>query len=188
MILILKKKQHTPLSNTEYFNEAVAEYINYQHGELKSLEVKEFPKESSPYILSALDVTHLYPRSPFGGHSPALRQKRIRLVSAFVYHDIKLEIHYGYLLSSKGEFEPFENFAKEEGLYISFLGIVDEREWTKIEDLARYGISEMELKEMIKKDLNHLLSYWVDNYAGSKFKHDDFGEYDIVGRNRDLFL
>jgi len=67
-------------------------------------------------------------------------------------------------------------------------GIIAERRLTGYEDFASYGISEAVLKERAKKDLAHILNYWVDNYPASKFKHDDFGVYEIVGSNRDLFV
>jgi hypothetical protein len=81
----------------------------------------------------------------------------------------------------EGEFEgEFSTFQKEEGLYISVRGSIAGHELTTLEDFADYGLTESELKDKAQQDLDYILNYWVDNYPDSKFKHDEFGAYEIV--------
>jgi hypothetical protein len=176
-------KQKTPLSNTEYFDEVSAEYLDYRAKEFKEVTVKEAPKEASPFTFSAVNPIHMHPKSPFG-QDPRLTQKIVKIESKFLYSDVNIEMNYGYLLFSEGTLEPLYGFSLDKGLHISFVGTVEGNELNSFEDFQTIGVSETELKERITQDLEHILNYWVDNYRESKFKHGEFGEYEIVGSSR----
>jgi hypothetical protein len=169
-------KQHTPLSNTEYFKEQVAEYLNYDGGKLKTATVKESPKEDSIYTVEVKHSTRM------GDGWSAQKQKIVDIDSMFRFRDIDINTHYHYILSSKGSAQGtlFDELMVE-GLYVSFANSVSGRRISKYEDFfIYYGITEAELREQIDVNLRHILNYWVDNYADTKFKHDDFGAYEIV--------
>jgi len=179
-----KYKQWTPLSHTEYFNEAIGAYTEYQSKKVKSSTFTETPKDTSPYKLEAEDKTLRDTKSlfcvPFD-KSCGIRQKRIRIDSTFLYRDVKIEIQYQYILFSDGDYKDADyNASKEQGLYIYFSGIVGENRLGDTKDFSTYGIQEGELRERIEEDLSNILNYWVDNYADTKFKHDDFGAYEVV--------
>jgi len=179
-----EKQQATPLSNTEYFSETTAEYIEYQGKDFTTSTVKEMAKEASPYMLSVEYITLMAEKSPMGSGADEVKRK-VNIKNNLWYREVKVEIEYQYILfNGRG----YNRFSNEEGLYISFTAFVEGRRETRLEKFPTYGILEEDVKERIKKDLYHILNYWVDNYPDSKFKHDDFGVYEIVGSNRYLFV
>jgi len=99
--------------------------------------------------------------------------------------DVNIKFKYQYILSSDGDSENnFSYIPHDEGLYVSITGFIEGRELMNVKDFASYGISETYLKEQSEQQLQNLLNYWVDNYPDSKFKHDEFGTYEIVDKIR----
>jgi len=176
-------KQKTPLSNTEYFNGTDAE-MNDKGGRLRIRTVKELPKEGSPYTLTADLLTYIDTRPPFWtpfNKQYDLLQKSVNIGKVSLYRDVELEMQYQYVSLREGEFEgEFSTFQKGEGLYISVRGSIAGHKLTNLEDFADYGLTESELKDKAQQDLDYILNYWVENYPHSKFKHNDFGMFEIV--------
>jgi len=182
-----KLHQNTPLSNTEYFDEAPADYVKYKGGKLSTLSVKELPKDSSSYTLVAEDMVYRGDNSPFW--SEVFKQKILKIDSNFLYRDIIINMQYWYILCNQDNFQgTFYESLKDRGLYVSITAVVNGRRETSLEEFSTYGIKENELSYQITQDLETILKYWVDNYPASKFNTDYFGEYEIVGPNRDLFV
>jgi len=178
-------KQHTPLSNTEYFQDSVAEKIDYRRGNINSSIIKEVKTEKSPYMLSVESRMQIGDYNPLGRN--VLEQKIMDIESDLSYRNIEIKFKYHYIISSDGDSDN-EFFATphEVGLYISIVGDIDGKELKNVHDFIAYGISESELREQSEKELKNILNYWVDTYSKSKFKHDDFGQYDIVDKIRFL--
>jgi hypothetical protein len=181
-------KQKTPLSNTEYFDEVDAEYIDYSYRDLRSLSVKESPKEESPYALKIEYVTHRNTESPFsmpGDVEYTLKQKIVQIDSEFFYHGVKIELKYRYIVFREGRYDSvYKVYAEEEGLYTYYSGSIAGKELTSIEEFSSVGISEEELSSQLQQNLDKILNYWVDNYPNSKFKGNDFGMYDFGGKTQ----
>jgi len=172
-----EQHQNTPLSNTEYFHEAVAVSTDYTGNEFTNLDVKETPKESSPYKLSVAYLTDWGPKSPVWGGNDLIK-KSVKIESVFLYHNVEVEIEYQYILYNG---RVFERFTDKEGLYISVRGAIPDRKLIGFQDFyTYYGIPEDELGAQVEQNINHILNYWVDNYPESKFKRDDFGTYEII--------
>jgi len=173
-------KLHTPLSNTEYFEAAVAEYIDYHGTDDTSSRVKELPRESSPYTISVGEFIHMGEKSPMGRNINSIK-KIVSINSSFFYQHVNIEIHYQYVVSSEGKVKKsVKEYEMEDGLYISVKTTIDNRRIFGYEDLSAYGLEEDDLRIQVERNLNHILNYWVDNYPESKFKHDDFGTYEII--------
>jgi hypothetical protein len=109
-----------------------------------------------------------------------LKQKMVEIESIFLYREVKIKVRYRYLLSSDGEsVSDFSKIPQDEGLYIFVSGAVNEHELENFEEFSVINVQKAELKEQIERYLVNFLDYWVDNYADSRFKHDDFGTYEI---------
>jgi len=174
-----KYKQYTPLSNTEYFDEAIADYVDYNAKRLKSTTVKESPKDTSQYSLGVEFLNHLGEKSPLG-RAPGLRQKSVDIKSRFVYHDIDIKVYYLYILSNEGDAESLKKYVRDEGLSIYITGSFEGTKLRGYKEFASYGIVEDELDDRIKQDLSNILNYWIDNYVNSKFQRDEFGLYEVI--------
>jgi len=179
-----EKKENTPLSNTNYFNASIADYIEYNDRDLTSLTVKESPKENSPYVIEADYVTHRKDNAPFwmpGDKEYDLIRKTVKIETKVWHHDIEIKIHHQYIVFREGKYKgAFREFGKEAGLYIYYSASNAGKELTSFEDFSSLGISEAELREQSEEELNKIFHYWVDNYSESKFKNNDFGEYVII--------
>jgi len=167
-----KYKQHTPLSNTEYFNEAVAEYIKYEGGGINSLSVQESPKDISQYTISAEYITLK------GDPASVLTQKRIEITSEFRLtsdvpiktnehkvnypekvtgnlgdnQDVVVEIKYWYVPFSQGDVQGtvYEG-PKETGLFIYFSGSIGTNKLRECKDFVAYGIIRINVKRENRK-------------------------------------
>jgi len=175
-------RKKTPLSGTEYFKEREAE-TERQDENFTTVTVKEVSKEHSPYTLEAEYLRH----KEFGHISWSaldinhnLIQKILKIESRVTYQNVDINIQYRYILSTEGDFETFLEFEREKGLYIYVMSPIDGMKITGNKGFSVYDIPKSGLREKIEQDLNDILNYWVDNYADTKFKHDDFGAYEIV--------
>jgi len=180
-------RQNTPLSGTKFFLEipgrikeddfvfdisSASEYARYS-------SIATAPEDYALIYLRANNKTDEGIGKLFGG-GIRLREKSVEIGSVFLYRDIQVKIQYVYVLSSRGNSPSL----KEKGLNISITGYTPGRSLNTFDDFLDYGIQESELKARIDEDLQMMLNYWVDNYPKSKFKHDDFGSFEIVKINR----
>jgi len=182
-----KSKRYTPLSNTEYFNASASTITDYKKGAFTTETVEEVAKDNAPYTLLVQDVIYMNTTTLFwlpGVKEYDLMQKIVKLEHRFLDHGIDIKIEYRYLLFSDGTVRaPLYDDSKE-GLSIQVTGSIEGNNLTTFQEFNVYGIEENRLKDKIDQGLKYFLNYWVDNYAKSKFNHDDFGLYEIVKINR----